>query len=181
MTKSPTSLVITILVYSVLLPMVRGQSCGDACSLSCGQRSAGQCGCCTPGIWYGCSGSCGCSGAGCSNGYVSGCNCPTPPPPPLALACTGNSTSAYFPAVITDCKCLAGFSGDASAPGGECAACPAGKYKDTVDNAECTACTGNSNSASEGSYSIKNCECIAGFSGNADETDGVCTPCEPGN
>jgi hypothetical protein len=47
MTKSP---VIAILVYSILLPMVRGQSCAS--------RSKGQCGCCGEGTLYGCFENC---------------------------------------------------------------------------------------------------------------------------
>jgi hypothetical protein len=58
MTKSP---VIAILVYSILLPMVRGQSCAS--------KLKGQCGCCGDGAFYGCYDQCSPS----SN--------PPPPPP----------------------------------------------------------------------------------------------------
>ena len=93
-------------------------------------------------------------------------------------ACTGNSTSAEGRDAITECKCMAGFSGNADETGGECTECTGGKYKDEVGNSACTWCTGNWTSA-EGSDAIADCKCIAGLSGNASAAGGKCTPSYP--
>ena len=84
---------------------------------------------------------------------------------------------------MEDCKCIAGFSGNAGAIDGECRACEAGKYKALTGSASCTACgagkygdgTGRtsctacpSNSySSAGSTNLTNCTCNPGFSGGS--------------
>jgi len=77
-------------------------------------------------------------------------------------ACAANSTSEAGSDAIADCRCIAGFSGNASDINVNCTACVAGTYKDKVGNTNCKACPLNSTSA-EGSTFLNECICNAGF------------------
>ncbi|KAJ1480913.1 hypothetical protein T484DRAFT_2770569 [Baffinella frigidus] len=76
---------------------------------------------------------------------------------------TINAVSAEGDTSMSSCTCPAGFTGDAAASGGSCAACTAGTYKSVMGSAVCTTCPSNSVSA-EGGIS---CGCPAGFTGDA--------------
>lgn len=115
-------------------------------------------------------------------------------------ACPANSAGAPAGSVsATACLCKAGYSGP---DGGECTACPAGKYKDTAGSAACVCLPGSIELDSKescslclehhycpdqtreiqcpphshspaGSVSLANCSCVAGFFG----PPGACEVC----
>ena len=110
------------------------------------------------------------------------------------MACTANSSSSAGSDEISDCKCNAGYGGNAGVTGGTCTICAAGKYKTSSGNSSCstctagyyctgganwTACTANSSSGA-GSDDISDCKCNAGYGGNAGVTNGTCTICAAG-
>ncbi|EKX52888.1 hypothetical protein GUITHDRAFT_64694 [Guillardia theta CCMP2712] len=89
--------------------------------------------------------------------------------------CPDNSMSAGGSTVLTDCKCNAGYvwENTTSTPvNGTCTSCEAGKYKDELGTATCTACPVNSTSE-VGSTSLSNCTCVGGYYGSM----GNCTMC----
>ena len=110
------------------------------------------------------------------------------------MACTANSSSDAGSDAISDCKCNAGYGGNAGVTNGTCTICSAGTYKTSSGNTSCsactagyyctggtnqTACTANSSSPA-GSDEISDCQCNAGYGGNAGTTNGTCTICVAG-
>ena len=106
------------------------------------------------------------------------------------LECSSNSQNLITGSKsVYDCKCEPGYEGR---DGGECTACPAGKFKSVFGNStcetcpkntfshlastSCSECPGNSTSGVE-SVSINNCLCNAGFSG---VDGGPCVLCNIG-
>ena len=92
------------------------------------------------------------------------------------------------------CKCLAGYGGDATVAGVGCSPCGAGAYKENRGNTQCTSCpmgsavANNVQNSTNGSDCVcsvnaqKNmdsglCECLAGFGGDAADTNVGCIPC----
>ena len=77
------------------------------------------------------------------------------------------------------CNCAAGYAepaGWVGAPGVNCSACAAGKYKENVGQGLCQDCPVDSDS-SPGAVALVNCSCKAGYTG----TNGsACTACSPG-
>ena len=69
---------------------------------------------------------------------------------------------------MTDCKCLAGFSG--TSDGVACNACMVGMFKSVVGTGECQFCLANSESSPGSAL----CYCALGFTG---EDRGPCEAC----
>ena len=92
-------------------------------------------------------------------------------------ACPPQSTSKADSPSISDCKCLAGYTGS---DGSACEACSGGTYKETQGSGECRGCPKGSFAAvaatacnscpsgsdsAAGSDAVDDCKCNAGFSG----------------
>ncbi len=147
--------------------------------------TGGTCTICAAGTYKTSSGNTSCSA--CTAGYycTGGTN---------QTACTANSSSAAGSDAISDCKCNAGYGGNAGVTGGTCTICSAGTYKTSSGNTSCSTCTagyyctGGTNrtacaansSSSAGSDAISDCQCNAGYGGNAGVTGGTCTICAAG-
>ena len=99
-------------------------------------------------------------------------------------ACTecpfGSTTDGNASLDLSDCQCSLGYF--ASSTGIECTACPVGEYADNLASTSCKVCAATSPPGSpgftttigEGSTSIDDCVCEAGYAGG----DSVaCTPC----
>ena len=71
-------------------------------------------------------------------------------------ACPSNSVSGEGSANVTECKCMAGFTGP---DGGACEACAAGRYKEGRGDGGCVTCPTGSDSP-PGSNSARKCKCI---------------------
>ncbi|KAJ1489967.1 hypothetical protein T484DRAFT_1665185, partial [Baffinella frigidus] len=94
--------------------------------------------------------------------------------PAACASCPANVESADGG---RSCGCgLGNWSTSSKLP--ECAPCEAGTYKDTTDASGCTACPPNAVSAEE-STARSNCQCPAGYTGDAGAGDS-CVPCEAG-
>eukprot|EP01051_Picozoa_sp_SAG22_P011837 SAG22_NODE_1175_length_5248_cov_5.674694_4_plen_439_part_00 len=89
------------------------------------------------------------------------------------------TTAATGSTAVTDCLCVAGFTGLIDRPASLCVACEAGTYKEVVGPADCTACTGNADTATPGSDSIGSCRCLAGYGREGDITgpEDTCDAC----
>jgi hypothetical protein len=74
------------------------------------------------------------------------------------LACPTNSNSPSQSSADTSCTCNIGYFGP---PGGVCAPCAAGSYKDDTVSVSCTSCPAFSSSA-PASKSIDFCVCGPG-------------------
>jgi hypothetical protein len=91
--------------------------------------------------------------------------------------CTAHSTSAAGSAVDVDCKCLPGFGNvslhallpDDTPTFHACAACAAGRFKETTANAACEACTVCLPDP-DGVYELQACRA---------DYDARCGPCDP--
>jgi len=88
--------------------------------------------------------------------------------------CPANTYSAAGSSQVTDCKCLAGYTG---ADGTECSACPIASYKEAPGVGSCTACPVGTSSA-VASSSKTYCTCIVGFT--ASSNGDTCTACASG-
>ena len=114
-------------------------------------------------------------------------------------ACPLNSDSSLGSTAISDCKCLAGFSGD---PGNECVACPPGFYRSNMSEYICSACPINTYNVLDSSTNVgaclscpentksaagsgvqADCICDPGFYASSATDSGawVCTPCAAGS
>ena len=85
-------------------------------------------------------------------------------------SCPPNSNSSVRSAFLSDCKCIAGATGE---DGQTCELCEAGEYKASSGNASCLAC-------SENSFSLRGssrCLCNVGYTG---PDSGNCIECEAG-
>ncbi|KAJ1471156.1 hypothetical protein T484DRAFT_1601495, partial [Baffinella frigidus] len=107
--------------------------------------------------------------------------------------CPANTSSIAGSGELTDCICLAGYTGS---DGTACTGCIPGKYKTDPGSAACTSCLANKYSttvaatasttcqdcplntlSATGSDALIDCTCLAGYIGD----DGVeCTACEAG-
>ncbi|CAE7472602.1 unnamed protein product, partial [Symbiodinium necroappetens] len=74
---------------------------------------------------------------------------------------------------LAECQCPPGMEASA----GSCHACPAGKYKSTVGNASCTACSFGSTTGLSGMMSSANCACRAGYVSSVPGDPASCEPC----
>ena len=74
----------------------------------------------------------------------------------ITVSCISNSTSEGS-ANVTECKCMAGFTGP---DGGACEACAAGKYKEGRGDGECVTCIGGKFSSVVGANSSSVCVTI---------------------
>jgi hypothetical protein len=73
--------------------------------------------------------------------------------------CPPNTNSSVRSAFLTDCKCIAGATGQ---DGQTCQFCESNTYKSVTGSARCTACPLNSQSPS-GSIALSTCICNQGF------------------
>jgi hypothetical protein len=87
--------------------------------------------------------------------------------------CPASSSSPSASDQLTDCLCVAGYSGP---DGGTCEECPADTYKTATGSAECSDCPASSTSGA-GSDEQTDCLCDAGSTGS---DGGPCTACEGG-
>lgn len=128
------------------------------------------------------------SGCMCKSGYFAegdnavckacspGTYKPTPGPEPCTQCLDDKHTTANASTAISDCFCVAGFTGDQFS----CTPCGKGFYKDFVSSESQFACVScPSNTISElASDSLTDCICVRGFEAS---TSGVaCTACEMG-
>ncbi|CAE7779863.1 lgals3bpa [Symbiodinium sp. CCMP2592] len=74
---------------------------------------------------------------------------------------------------LAECQCPPGTEASA----GSCQACPAGKYKSTVGNASCTACSFGSTTGLSGMMSSADCACRAGYVSSVPGDPASCEPC----
>eukprot|EP01051_Picozoa_sp_SAG22_P003818 SAG22_NODE_191_length_15699_cov_19.660192_10_plen_310_part_00 len=101
----------------------------------------------------------------------------------IAEACEVCPTSATTPeagsAAVTDCLCVAGFTGLIEEPTSTCDACEDATYKEVVGPDECLPCTENADTATTGSDSISSCRCLAGYGreGDITEPEDTCDAC----
>ena len=92
-------------------------------------------------------------------------------------SCPDFTTSVVLgSALITDCKCVAGYVG---ADGAACTPSPSGhyqKFKESGKVSESVLCPVNTNTTGEGAASIVECVCVAGYQGGITKTGGKCVP-----
>lgn len=114
--------------------------------------NAGVCSACAAGKYKGTAGNVNCVDcvAGWSAAGASVCT-----------ACPASSASPPASQAITSCTCNVGYTGTA----GICAACAAGKYKDTVGFAACSQCTVNRGASCVACTLARACTCNAGYIG----------------
>ena len=105
------------------------------------------------------------------------------------IPCQSNSTSSVGSKIVTDCKCIPGYTGQT-----QCTPCSPGTYKIAQGPAACSVCLAGSFSTVEGASrpscemcpsftgsddGARHCECLAGFY-PISEQGRVCAPCPPG-
>jgi hypothetical protein len=121
-----------------------------------------------------------CAGGTYSGGLATACaHCPpntfSSPDKSECILCRGNSHSPQPGAEPSDCLCNAGFSGTDET--GACAACPEGKFKDTVGSAPCTQCPAGKHSKVTGNATEATCaDCPADFYNNSENSDCLSCP-----
>ena len=79
----------------------------------------------------------------------------------VCTTCPDFSTAFSGSSAITDCKCMAGYTG---VDGGTCSSCTAGKYKSFAGAADCVSC-GSFSTSPTASTSVTNCRCNPGYTG----------------
>jgi hypothetical protein len=89
----------------------------------------------------------------------------------------GSSTTEPGATDVSACICQAGFTGDITAPGDECAPCPVGEYKEESGPGTCTACPEGRTTEEEGSGAIADCLCEAGTFATIPDPESECEPC----
>ena len=87
-------------------------------------------------------------------------------------SCPDQATSSAASTAVTDCECIAGYTGTITTPTDTCSQCGPNSYKPNTGPDACTNCPSNSNSISA-STSISQCVCDAGWVG----VDGNCQAC----
>ena len=96
----------------------------------------------------------------------------------LLRSCPENTTNGVLgSALITDCKCVAGHVG---ADGAVCTPSPYGHYQHYKESEKASVplpCPDNTNTTGEGTKSIVECVCVAGYQGGITASGGRCVSC----
>ena len=105
------------------------------------------------------------------------------PCPPQCTACPGAgvTTAETGSTLVTECLCIAGWSGDIVDTESECAICPVGEYNEEVGPGACTRCPEFATTEETGSTAITDCLCEAGFTGDIAIPTDLCGACELGS
>lgn len=95
----------------------------------------------------------------------------------ICIQCPENSVTLQSAGVSeSECLCNAGYTRDTS---GVCVACAANSYKSTVSDKDCTNCPENTFSE-EGTVSMLDCGCNAGYAEKNVMNVSICEACEAG-
>ena len=114
------------------------------------------------------------------DGRCSACDVGTYSDAPGLTACktcpTSSTTSSSASTMMSECLCMAGFTGTINTPDAKCNACAVGTYK-SVDGVDaCKQCPPQSSTTSMGSTALSDCECASGYYGAMP----TCTTCAIG-
>ena len=82
--------------------------------------------------------------------------------------------------MVTQCLCIAGYSGDIVSTDSECIICALGTWNADVGPGVCTTCPEFATTAEEGATDITACLCEAGFTGDIAIPTDRCFGCELG-
>ena len=101
--------------------------------------------------------------------------------PGECTACPGAgvTTAETGSTVVTECLCIAGYSGDIIDTDSECTSCAEGSWNGEVGPGACTNCPTDASTAAEGATEITECLCPAGFTGNIAIPTDLCTGARP--
>jgi hypothetical protein len=97
--------------------------------------------------------------------------------------CPSHSNSTEGSGQLGQCLCDPGYFGILMGPVDSCQPCAAGSYTKNAGQRSCVACPGVNMSVSthdQGSTSVQDCFCKAGFFGRINSTDATCQPCRSG-